>query len=87
MGVVSVGSMPSENRVPAEGDFTATHPRVSLKELTERDAAGTEPATDAEPVPEEAPKPKLAYILHRGSESVANQSYRRMADFLHKREP
>ena len=44
-------------------------------------------AACSKPAPEEAAKPKLAYILHRGSESAANQSYRRMSDFLHKRDP
>ena len=77
----------TDNMPPAPGDATGSHPRVSLKELTERGAAGAEPDAGAEPAPEEAPKPKLAYILHRGSESVANQSYKRMADLLHKREP
>ena len=37
-----------------------------------------------EPSPEEPPKPKLAYILRRGSEGAATKSYNRMTEMLNK---
>ena len=69
-------------------DVTATTKRFSLRELTDRLAAEVAPAPQDVPAsPEEPPKPKLAFILHRGSESTAQQSYRRMSELLEKRKP
>lgn len=67
----------------------ASHKRVSLRELTDRHIIEPEPPlpeTPAEPEKEEPPKPKLAFILRRGSEDTASKSYSRMSELLRKRE-
>lgn len=79
---------------------TARRRRVSLRELTDRmNETDAFPTVDPEATtavrasaePEKAEdvaekdKPKLAYILRRGSEGAATQSYNRMSDMLNKR--
>jgi len=64
------------------------HKRVSLRELTDRqtvEPVTPAPDTTVEPEKEEPPKPKLAFILRRGSEDTASKSYSRMSELLHKR--
>ena len=64
-------------------DCSANHKRVSLRELKERCEAEPPCAeTVAETVKEEPPKPKLAYILRRGSEETASKSFSRMSELL-----
>lgn len=79
---------------------TARRRRVSLRELTDRinETASFPKVAPEESQPEQATaqpekaedaaeksKPKLAYILRRGSEGAATQSYNRMSDMLNKR--
>ena len=64
--------------------------RVSLRELSQRITPEPEPPPAAQPPEtpakaEETPQPKLAYILRRGSEAAASQSYTRMSDLLKKK--
>lgn len=49
----------------------------------EGDNAAAAPGDPA--APEEPPKPKLAYILRRGSEGAVTESYTRMTEMLKKR--
>lgn len=73
--------------------------RVSLRELSRRLAPEAPPAGNAQTAPDadstdgtapaapdDATKPKLAYILRRGSEGAASQSYSRMSEMLKKKE-
>lgn len=72
----------------AAEESTASHRRVSLRELTDRMEAEPAEATLAPAdAPEEPPKPKLAYILRRESEAVAAKSFKRMSDLLNKPKP
>ena len=81
----------AQTATPEQPDGQTTqHKRVSLRELSDRLATDTPAENETPPpesTPEEPPKPKLAYILRRGSETTASKSYRRMAEMLDKRKP
>ena len=82
---------PAEASAPAEPEPAPPEaPGEPRKRVSLRDLTGTLAPTPAAPQESaaqatEEPKPKLAYILRRGSEDEASKSYRRMSDMLHKR--
>ncbi|MEA4999378.1 MAG: hypothetical protein VB087_08340 [Candidatus Limiplasma sp.] len=67
----------------AADDPAGTEPTTAEGDTAPQGEAPPEPPTSAE-APEPA-KPKLAYILHRGSEGAAQKSYNRMSDLLNRR--